>query len=119
MKNQITPVLFCVAAVLLGLLACQKEQISPISAVSVSSADTLGKVKVWNLYRTAGVSNPACSTNPATQTIPYNSNLKPGSVIKVSNGLCYSVANVGFQLTAPSFTLDQSYISCAECTENK
>jgi hypothetical protein len=119
MKNQITSLLFCVAVVLSGLFACQKEQFVPISAVSVSSADTLGKVKVWNLYRTTGVSNPACSSTPATQTISYTSNLKPGSVIKASNGLCYSVANVGFQLSAPSFELDQTYMFCTECTESK
>jgi hypothetical protein len=73
--------------------------------------------RVWNLYRTEGAENPACSTTPATQVIAYNSNYAPGVVFKASNGFCYTIANDGYQVTAPLINLDDEFGNCTECTE--
>jgi hypothetical protein len=73
--------------------------------------------RVWNLYRTEGVTNPACSTTPASLTIPYSVNYAPGVVFKASNGFCYTIAVDGYQVSAPTITLDDEFGNCTECTE--
>lgn len=74
--------------------------------------------EVWNLYRTEGAEFPACSTTPASLVIPYSVNYTPGIVFKASNGLCYTIANSGFQPTAPTITLSEEFGNCNECTES-
>ncbi len=111
-------VAFCLIILSLGLFSCEKESVSPKSAVSANVADTLGKYKVWNLYRTDGAINPACSTTPASQTIPYTPNIQVGNIIKASNGMCYTVAIAGFQMSKPSYDFVESYTSCKECIEH-
>jgi hypothetical protein len=69
------------------------------------------------LYRTQGAENPACSTTPASLTIPYSVNYSPGVVFKGNNGLCYTIANSGFQVSAPTVTVGTEFGSCTECTE--
>jgi hypothetical protein len=72
---------------------------------------------VWNLYRSAGDTHPACSTTPAAQVIPYDSNYAIGVVFKGSNGFCYTIANDGFQVSPANITLDTEYGLCTDCTE--
>jgi hypothetical protein len=74
--------------------------------------------QVWNLYRSEGAEYPACSTTPASLTIPYNSNYASGVVFKASNGLCYTIANSGFQVSAPTISLSEEFGSCTECSES-
>jgi hypothetical protein len=69
------------------------------------------------LYRSEGAEFPACSTTPASQVIEYDSNYAPGVVFKGSNGLCYTIANDGYQVTAPLINEDIEYGNCNECTE--
>jgi hypothetical protein len=73
--------------------------------------------EVWNLYRTEGAEYPACSTTPASLTIAYSVNYAPGVVFRASNGLCYTIANSGFQLTPPVITLSEEFGTCTECFE--
>ena len=73
--------------------------------------------EVWNLYRSEGAENPACSTTPASLTILYNPSYTPGLVFKASNDLCYTIANSGFQVSAPTITVGTEYGNCTECTE--
>jgi hypothetical protein len=84
---------------------------------TTTTTTTQALFRVWNLYRSEGATNPACSTTPATQVIAYNSNYAPGVVFKASNGFCYTIANDGFQVTAPLITLDDEFGNCTECTE--
>ena len=76
---------------------------------------------VWNLYRNQDLVFPACTPYVnATQVLDYDaySFLEPGIVIKGSNGLCYTVANDGFQSSPPLITLNQEFgTDCTECTE--
>jgi hypothetical protein len=72
---------------------------------------------VWNLYRTEGAEFPACSTVNASQVIEYNSNYEVGLVFKGSNGLCYTVANDGYQTSPPLITVDTEFGNCNECIE--
>jgi hypothetical protein len=73
--------------------------------------------RVWNLYRSEGAENPACSTTPAAQVIEYNSNYAPGVVFKGSNGLCYTIANDGYQVSPANITLSEEFGTCTECIE--
>jgi hypothetical protein len=72
---------------------------------------------VWNLYRTEGAEFPACSTVNASQVIDYNSNYAVGLVFKGSDGLCYVIANDGFQPSQPTLTVGDEFGNCTECTE--
>ena len=72
---------------------------------------------VWNLYRSAGDTHPACSTTPAAQVIPYDSNYAIGVVFKGSNGFCYTIANDGFQVSPANITLSEEFGLCTDCTE--
>jgi hypothetical protein len=84
---------------------------------TTTTTTTSGLYHVWNLYRTEGAEFPACSTTPASQVIEYDSNYAPGVVFKASNGLCYTIANDGYQVTAPLINEDTEYANCTECTE--
>ena len=72
---------------------------------------------VLNLYRSAGDAHPACSTTPAAQVIPYDSNYAIGVVFKGSNGFCYTIANDGFQVSPANITLSEEFGLCTDCTE--
>lgn len=99
------------------LVSCEKQQEVTPKVSTNSSADSLGKYKVWNLYRTQDALCPACSTIPASLVIPYSESIKSGSIIKASNGYCYTVAISGFQLSQPTLELLESYNTCKECSE--
>jgi hypothetical protein len=99
----------------------------------VNSSDSVGIVKhtlangtvstppplyhVWNLFRTQDAEFPACSTTAASQVILYTDNFTPGLVFKGSNGLCYKIANEGYQVSPPNITAGQEFGNCNECTE--
>lgn len=85
---------------------------------TTTTTTTSALYRVWNLYRSEGAENPACSTTPATQVIAYNSNYAPGVVFKGSNGLCYTIANDGYQVSAPNITLSEEFGTCTECAES-
>ena len=87
------------------------------AAPTTTTTTTVPLYHVWNLYRSEGAENPACSTTPASQVIAYNSNYAPGVVLKASNGFCYTIANDGYQVTAPLINLDDEFGNCTECTE--
>jgi len=74
--------------------------------------------RVWNLYRSEGAENPACSTTPAAQVIEYSTNYAPGVVFKGSNGLCYTIANDGYQVSPANITLSEEFGTCTECIES-
>jgi hypothetical protein len=98
------------------LVSCENKEVNP-KVSSNSTVDSLGKYKVWNLYRTQDALCPACSTTPASLVIPYSESIKSGSIIKASNGYCYTVAISGFQLSQPTIELLESYSTCKECSE--
>jgi hypothetical protein len=72
---------------------------------------------VWNLYRSQGADNPACSSSPSSLTIPYTSNFTPGIVIKASNGYCYTIGVEGYQTSAPTIDFLEEFSVCSECKE--
>lgn len=84
---------------------------------TTTTTTTQPSYEVWNLYRSEGAEYPACSTTPASLTIPYSVNYAPGVVFKASNGLCYTIANSGFQVSAPTITLSEEFGTCTECAE--
>lgn len=85
---------------------------------TTTTTTTAGLYRVWNLYRSEGAEYPACSTTPATQVIAYSTNYAPGVVFKASNGLCYTIANDGYQVSAPNITLSEEFGTCTECAES-
>jgi hypothetical protein len=87
------------------------------STSTTTTTTTSALFHVWNLYRSEGAEFPACSTTPAAQVIEYDSNYAPGVVFQGSNGLCYTIANDGYQVTAPLINEDIEYGNCTECTE--
>jgi hypothetical protein len=94
------------------------EPCSVPAPTTTTTTTTQALVRVWNLYRSEGATNPACSTTPASLTIPYSVNYAPGVVFKASNGLCYTIAVDGFQVSAPTITLSEEFGTCTECTES-
>jgi hypothetical protein len=109
-------VLFVFISCSVLLVSCENKEVNP-KVSSNSTVDSLGKYKVWNLYRTQDALCPACSTTPASLVIPYSESIKSGSIIKASNGYCYTVAISGFQLSQPTIELLESYSTCKECSE--
>jgi hypothetical protein len=88
-----------------------------VAGTTTTTTTATPSYEVWNLYRSEGETNPACSTTPASLTILYNPSYTPGLVFKASNGLCYTIANSGFQVSAPTITVATEYGNCTECTE--
>lgn len=66
---------------------------------------------VWNLYYPCG------TTTEADQLIPYDANLAPGVIVKLTNGLCYTIALAACFQTPGSFTVDSEYSTCEDCEQ--
>ena len=66
---------------------------------------------VWNLYYPCG------TTTDADQLIPYDANLAPGIIVKLTNGLCYTIALPACYQEPGNFTVDGEYSTCEDCEQ--
>ena len=66
---------------------------------------------VWNLYYPCG------STTEADQLIPYDANLAPGITVKLTNGLCYTIALAACYQIPGEYTVDSEYSTCEDCEQ--
>jgi hypothetical protein len=60
---------------------------------------------------------PCGTTQEADQLIPYDANLTPGITVKLTNGLCYTIAVAACYQIPGSFTVDGEYSTCEDCEQ--
>jgi hypothetical protein len=64
---------------------------------------------IYNLYFPCG------TTTPANQQVLDLGTYTTGDIVKLSNGLCYTVANTGTTIQQPAHTVVSEHSSCEDC----